>query len=161
MEHQTDVGGEGVVTATDEEAHDEEREPSAGGETVTAEAVEEHVGDEEDAVPESEGAVAAADMATTNGTAPSNGAEHVELYTDSDLEEFRRRWDTLLTGFVDDPRGSAEQADGLIEELVDRVSRRRQQLHDELGREDDRGETESMRQAIRRYRAIYRALVRQ
>jgi hypothetical protein len=98
---------------------------------------------------------------TTNSAAPSNGTDIVELCTDSDMEEFRRRWAALLAGFVDDPRASAEQADGLIGELVDRVARRRQHLHDALDREDDRGETEAMRQTIERYRAIYRALVRE
>lgn len=104
---------------------------------------------------------ATADGGTTNGTTPSNGAERVELYTDSDLEGFRRRWDTLLAGFVDNPRAATEQADALIGELVDAISQRRKQLHDALEGEDDRGGTEAMRQAILRYRAIYRALVRE
>jgi len=147
MVERTDEGREGFEAAADE-AHAGEREPSGEGEVVTATAVEEEAEGKEETVQEGS-TVAAPDAATTNGTAPPDGAERVELYTDSDLEEFRRRWDTLLTGFVDDPRGSAEQADELVGELVDRVSRRRQQLHDEFDREGDRGETEADRKSTR------------
>jgi hypothetical protein len=161
--------------ADEEGGAEEDQEPTAEGDVTTATAVaEEEEGaeaesgaEDQDTVPEGGSAVAAANGATTNGTAPSSEpetepeTESVELYTDSDMEEFRRRWTELLAGFVDDPRASAERADGLIGELVDRVSQRRQQLHDALDNEDDRGETEAMRQAIRRYRSIYRALVRE
>src|SRR5262245_7549357 len=138
-----------------EAASDEEREPSGGGETATASAVvedAEQAKEEEETASEDETTPAAAAGGTTNGTAPSKDDDRVERYTDADLEGYRRRWDALLAGFVDDPRASVEQADALIGELVDRVSQRREQLRDELGRQDDRGQTEAMRLAIHRYR---------
>jgi hypothetical protein len=176
MEYRTDEDREALGATPEEgEAPEENREPSAESEVATATAVVEDGAGEEDGAeeqgetaPEGGSVAAVADGATangaaTNGTAPPDGTETdgVELYTDSDMEEFRRRWAELLAGFVDDPRASAEQADGLIGELVERVSQRRQELHDALDREDDGGETEAMRQAIKRYRAIYRALVRE
>jgi hypothetical protein len=98
---------------------------------------------------------------TGDGREPAaEDGDRVEVYTEADLEAFRARWQALLGGFVDDPRAAAEQADALIGELVDRVSERRQQLHDTLAGADGGGETEAMRQAIVRYRAIYRTLVR-
>jgi hypothetical protein len=161
MEHRTDEGHEGFGAAADEETRDEATE-AAEGEVATALADEDDDDVEEPEVaPEQASVEAAAEGGTTNGTAPAAGADHVELYTEAELEGFRERWETLLAGFVDDPRAAAEEADELIGELVDAISRRRQQLHDALEGEDDEGETEAMRQAILRYRAIYRALVRE
>jgi hypothetical protein len=91
-------------------------------------------------------------------TAPSNGADRFELFSGSDIDGYRRRWDELQAGFVDDPRAAADQADMLIGELVDRVSQRRRQLHDEFGGRTE-GDTESMRVAIQQYRAFFHVLV--
>lgn len=189
MEHHTDETRQGFGAAPGEAAPDEEHEPFGDGETTTASAVAEgaeqaedqeetaseektttasavveggeQAEEQEETASEGETTPAAAAGATTNGSAPSNDADRVELYTEADMEGFRRRWDALLAGFVDDPRASVEQADTLIGELVDRVSQRREQLQDELGHRDDPCETEALRLAIRRYRAIYRAVVRE
>jgi len=164
-EHLTDDARDGIEAAAEEETPDETSEPSVEGEVATAVAEEddseEDDDDEQEAAPEQESVEATADGGITNGTAPADDAEPVELYTDSDLERFRQRWDTILAGFVDGPRAAAEQADTLIGELVDVISRRRQQLHEALEGREDQAETEAMRQAIIRYRAIYRALVRE
>jgi len=63
---------------------------------------------------------------------------------------------------VDDPKHAAEEADTLVGELVDRIGQRRQQLRDDLGRRSDQsgGETEAMRMALRQYRELFQALVR-
>jgi hypothetical protein len=86
--------------------------------------------------------------------------ERFELFTTGDVEGYRRRWETLQAGFVDDPRGSAEQAGALLEEAVEHVSRRSRELRDDFGRQTGQGgDTEAMRLALRQYREFFAILV--
>jgi hypothetical protein len=144
-----------------EERQAEERGAPAGSPmaTSTAAAVA-HGPDEQGTVPEDRDAAAAAEGRTMTGAPAADGTDDFELFSGFDRDDYRRRWNTLQAGFVDDPRAAAEQADALIGEIVDRLSQRRQDLRSDLGREDERGETEAMRLAIRRYRAFFSAIVR-
>jgi hypothetical protein len=105
-----------------------------------------------------------ADESVADGGArpgPMATGDRFELFGGGDAEGFRQRWESLQAGFVDDPRGSTEQADALVGEVVERVSRRHRELRDELGRRSDEGgDTEAMRLALRQYRELFAILVR-
>jgi hypothetical protein len=112
--------------------------------------------DEQLTVPEDRDAAAAAEGRSA-GAPPSNDGRPFELFPGAEREDYRRRWDTLQAAFVDDPRGSTEQADALLGELVVQVTGRHQELREELASQS--GDTEAMRQALRQYRAFFIALV--
>ena len=116
--------------------------------------------DEQLTVPEDREAAAVAD-GRSNGAVRSTATEReFDLFPSADVDGFRQRWDTLQAGFVDDPKAAADQAEALVSELVNRVSRRHQELRDELGSRADGGDdTETMRLAIRQYRAFFHSLV--
>src|SRR5689334_21474569 len=52
--------------------------------------------------------------ATPNDQAP--------LFASDEAERFRSRWGTIQTGFVDDPRHTVEEADGLVAEVMKRLA---------------------------------------
>lgn len=87
--------------------------------------------------------------------------EPFELFSISDVEGYRRRWDALQAGFVDDPPAAAQQAESLVSELMQRMSDRHATLRKGLGGgPGDVPDTESMRLTLRRYRAFFNSLVR-
>lgn len=91
---------------------------------------------------------------------PQQERDAFEVFSEGDLDAYRRRWDTLQASFVDDPRTATEQAGALAGELVRRLSERYETLRSEFagGSEQD-ADTEVMRHTIRRYRSIFRAVV--
>lgn len=112
--------------------------------------------DEVEATP---AATAETEPRSTAQSPPRNGDRPFELFGGSDLDDYRRRWETVQASFVDDPKGAAEQADALVGELVEHVTRRHRELHDEVGSTADKGDTEAMRQALRQYRTFFHTLV--
>lgn len=95
----------------------------------------------------------------TERSGRSNGDASFELFGGQDRDGYRRRWELVQASFVDDPRGATEQADTLVRELVDQVTRRHRELHDEVGTRSDQDDTEAMRIALRRYRVFYQTLL--
>ena len=74
-----------------------------------------------------------------------------------DADEMYRRWTTIQSGFVDDPRESVADAAAFLNEvvttLVDNARQREQELRDQW--DGDTGlDTETMRIVLRRYRAL-------
>jgi len=87
--------------------------------------------------------------------------EPFELFSISDVEGYRRRWDVLQAGFVDDPPAAAQQAEMLVSALMQRITDRHATLR--KGRGGGPGETpdtESLRLTLRRYRTFFNSLVR-
>src|SRR6516225_6429434 len=76
-------------------------------------------------------------------------------------EDMRSRWETIQTGFVDDPRTSVQEADELvamaIKKLAESFAGERAKLEQEWSRGNDVS-TENLRQALRRYRAFFHRL---
>src|SRR4051812_33224081 len=74
----------------------------------------------------------AATSATTAAVADRNGngstastSPHEEagsLFAGQENESFRKRWEEVQTGFVDDPRQAVEQADHLVAEVMKRLA---------------------------------------
>jgi len=91
---------------------------------------------------------------------PSLAQADFQVFGPGELEGYRLRWESIQLGFLDDPKGAAEEADTVVGELLGHLTERRQALRDELNRQPDQDvDTESMRLAVRNYRALFRRLV--
>ena len=161
--------GEADTTVADEvsERHLEREDPPAGevDTTVAEEVSERHLEREDPPAGEVDTTTVARDM--TQPAAPPDGqrsdsAEHpFELFSASNIEDLRRRWDALQIGFVDDPTASLQQADSLVSEVAQRVADRHATLREEFSaRPDDQSDTEATRLLLRRYQAFFRSVVR-
>jgi hypothetical protein len=77
-------------------------------------------------------------------------------------QEFRSRWDTIQTSFVDEPRPAVERADSLVAEVMQELARtfaeERQKLEAQWGRGDNVS-TEDLRIALQRYRSFFSRLL--
>jgi hypothetical protein len=75
---------------------------------------------------------------------------------------FRSRWDAIQTGFVDEPRNSVEQADGLVAEVMKRLAETFAEERSKLEGQWSRGDnvsTEDLRIALQRYRSFFDRLL--
>ena len=76
--------------------------------------------------------------------------------------EFQRRWETIQTGFVDEPRQTVEQADELVAHVMKRLAEgfatERERLEQQWGRGEDVS-TEDLRVALQRYRGFFQRLL--
>jgi hypothetical protein len=84
------------------------------------------------------------------------------LMEPDDAETLQRRWEELQTGFVDQPKRSVEEADGLVADVLRRVaegfSSERQTLEGQWARGEDTS-TENLRLILRRYRSFFNRLL--
>lgn len=84
------------------------------------------------------------------------------LIQDQRWEYFAGRWDEVQSGFVDDPRRTVEQADRLVAEVIDHLSKmfreERARLESQWSK-SGKVETEDLRLAMQRYRDFFRTLV--
>jgi hypothetical protein len=84
------------------------------------------------------------------------------LFAEDEGERFRSRWTEIQTSFVDRPRESVEEADRLVDDLMQRLT---SQFGDERSRLEaqwDRGDdasTEELRVALTRYRSFFERLL--
>jgi hypothetical protein len=94
--------------------------------------------------------------------APAREAAAGPLFAHDETEDFRRRWDAIQVGFVDEPRGAVEKADKLVADamkrLADTFSDERAQLERQWARGDNVS-TEDLRVALQRYRAFFGRLL--
>lgn len=84
------------------------------------------------------------------------------LFADDELSVLRLRWDEVQSGFVDDPRDCVQKADGLVSDVVDRIttgfSEARSRLEEQWARGEE-GSTEDLRLALKRYREFFQRLL--
>ncbi|MFC9876027.1 hypothetical protein [Nocardia salmonicida] len=84
----------------------------------------------------------------------------VPLFDEKSLEQLRGRWRDLQGSFVDDPRDAVSQADTLVGELIHELTStyaERQKII--AGRWSESPDTESLRRALRSYRAFFDQLL--
>ena len=77
-------------------------------------------------------------------------------------EELRRAWLEIQSSFIDEPPEAVRKADGLVKELLHSVAERFESARGHLEGEWQHGEgvnTESLRLAFRRYRALFDRLL--
>ena len=90
------------------------------------------------------------------------GRPDAPLLGEEDLAGYRRRWDTVQTGFVDAPRRSVQDADRLVAELMKHLAGtfadERARLEGQWGRGEDVS-TEDLRLALTRYRSFFQRLL--
>ena len=88
--------------------------------------------------------------------------EAPQLLPDQESAEFRSRWETIQTGFVDEPRQTVEQADELVAQVMRRLAEsfaaEREGLEEQWGRGDDVS-TEDLRVTLQRYRSFFQRLL--
>jgi hypothetical protein len=93
------------------------------------------------------------------------GAEKVEvllpLFDERIEQELRSRWNDIQARFVDNPRTAVEEADNLVAEVMERISRvyadEREKLENRTAGEDI--STEDLRVALQRYRSFFNRLL--
>jgi hypothetical protein len=84
------------------------------------------------------------------------------LLVSEETQTFRSRWDAIQTGFVDEPRRSVEQADGLVAEVMKRLAETFAEERSKLEGQWSRGDnvsTEDLRLALQRYRSFFARLL--
>jgi hypothetical protein len=105
-------------------------------------------------------------MRPRDGTAGTSSASasgrETPLFGGDESETFRQRWTEIQTGFVDEPRRAVEQADGLVAQVIQRLT---QVFADERGKLEQQwdtggdAETEDLRMALQRYRSFFERLL--
>ncbi|MDL5160378.1 hypothetical protein [Actinomycetospora termitidis] len=90
------------------------------------------------------------------------GKSSVTVLDPGASERLRGRWQEVQAGFVDEPRQSVTEADQLVGEVLDEVSRvfrdQRSELEAEWSGNAEPG-TEELRQALQRYREFFDRLL--
>ncbi len=84
------------------------------------------------------------------------------LFSNEESQGLRSRWENLQVGFVDEPKQAVEQADRLVTEAINELSKgfssQREKLEQQWHREHDVS-TEDLRLAFRRYRSFFERLL--
>ncbi|MCG2787521.1 MAG: hypothetical protein L6461_20725 [Anaerolineae bacterium] len=79
-----------------------------------------------------------------------------------EAEQFNSRWNEIQVGFVDEPRLAVEQADALLNEVIEKIAQKLASEHNALeGRwkENNDISTEDLRQALQGYHAFINRLL--
>jgi hypothetical protein len=85
------------------------------------------------------------------------------LFSESEMGEFRSRWSTIQTAFVDEPRRTVEDADKLVASVMQRLAEGFANERSGLERQWDQGDnvsTEDLRVALQRYRSFFDRLLK-
>jgi hypothetical protein len=103
----------------------------------------------------------AAEPAQPKSAAPAETTDQA-LFADHELSELQSRWANVQAAFVDDPKDSVQQADGLVNDVVEQItssfSQARSQLEEQWSRGED-ASTEDLRVALTRYREFFQRLL--
>jgi hypothetical protein len=98
----------------------------------------------------------------TTSTTSTDDTRQMDLFPNEDLLGYRRRWEAIQTGFVDQPRDAVEQADALVSQVVTRLTevfRRERSTLEEQWTKGDNVSTEDLRIALTRYRSFFQRLL--
>jgi hypothetical protein len=96
------------------------------------------------------------------GDGAGDGQERRPLLADEELGGFRGRWNAVQVRFVDEPRGSVQEADGLVAELMQRLAQTFSEERASLESRWEKGSdvsTEDLRVALQRYRSFFDRLL--
>jgi hypothetical protein len=103
-----------------------------------------------------------ASRGTAAAPAPALEQETGPLFSGSEANDLRGKWDAIQVGFVDEPRRAVEQADSLVAGTMKRLAEIFADERNNLERQWDKGEnvsTEDLRLALRRYRSFFSRLL--
>jgi hypothetical protein len=93
---------------------------------------------------------------------PAPESTEQALFADDELSDFHSRWTDVQSAFVDDPRDCVQKADGLVADVVDKLTAQFAQARSRLEEQWSRGEevsTEDLRIALQRYREFFERLL--
>src|SRR5207248_5192409 len=106
---------------------------------------------------------------TMEGQRPSQGsmdgskvAEGSEEPLIADASTLNERWNTLQVRFVDEPKDAVREADGLVAEVIQKLTARFAEERDTLEKQWQSGSevsTEDLRVALRHYRSFFQRLL--
>jgi hypothetical protein len=85
------------------------------------------------------------------------------LFSESEMGAFRSRWSNIQTAFVDEPRGTVEDADKLVAAVMQRLAEGFANERSGLEKQWDQGDnvsTEDLRVALQRYRSFFDRLLK-
>ncbi|HSC91813.1 MAG TPA: hypothetical protein VLB86_09195 [Gaiellaceae bacterium] len=91
-----------------------------------------------------------------------SAAEVQGVLSEEDAAELRDRWERLQARFVDSPQDVVEEADQLVQDVFDHVTRMFADERRSLEEQWQRGEeasTEDLRVALQRYRSFFQRLL--
>ena len=98
----------------------------------------------------------------TTKTTLTDDTRHTDLFPNEELVGYRTQWDSIQTGFVDQPRAAVAQADALVSQVVTRLqdvfARERSTLEGQWTNGDN-ASTEDLRIALTRYRSFFHRLL--
>lgn len=100
------------------------------------------------------------DARTTNAaTMPANdGSATPSLFGNGEADDLRHQWDVIQASFVDEPRKAVEEADRLVADAVQRLSRSFAAERQSLTRGSEVS-TEDLRLALKRYKSYFSRLL--
>ena len=96
------------------------------------------------------------------GDRPVAESQPEHLLSGEDLNALKSQWSAIQIAFVDEPRKSVEQADALVAELMERVTRqysKRREILNGDGADHRDISTEDLRIALQGYRSFFNRLV--
>ncbi len=92
-----------------------------------------------------------------------NGQSSGGLMGGQEMQKFSSQWTSIQAAFVDEPRKAVEQADRLVEEVIQHMSKtfanERRNLESQWSR-GDQVSTEDLRVSLQRYRQFFQSLLR-
>lgn len=98
----------------------------------------------------------------TTGARATDDTRQLDLFPSEELVGYRTQWESIQTGFVDQPRAAVEQADALVSQVVTRLTevftRERATLEGQWMKGDNVS-TEDLRIALTRYRTFFHRLL--
>jgi hypothetical protein len=98
----------------------------------------------------------------TTSTTSTDDTRQMDLFPNEELVGYRTRWESIQTGFVDQPRAAVEQADALVSQVMTRLTevftRERSMLEGQWTKGDNVS-TEDLRIALTRYRSFFHRLL--
>jgi hypothetical protein len=90
-------------------------------------------------------------------------SEPMPLFSESEMGVFQSQWSKIQTGFVDEPRGTVEDADKLVAAVMQRLAEGFANERSGLEKQWDSGDnvsTEELRVALQRYRSFFDRLLK-
>ena len=84
------------------------------------------------------------------------------MFEENETNDFRSRWQSIQTDFIDDPRRCVERADELVDETMKRLAQIFSDERTRLEQSWDQGDnvsTEDLRLAFQRYRSFFDRLL--
>lgn len=107
--------------------------------------------------------VTTADLAAAGKRREVAADDHtIPLFSPQEGAQLRARWDEIQAGFVDEPRGAVERADGLVAEAISKLAEGFARTRSELDRQWKQGDevsTEDLRLSLQHYRSFFARLL--